>query len=171
MVVSFFLSSFLPFFLSSFLPSFLSFFLFHSFFLGPHLWHMEVSGLGLNPTTQQHQIWAASATYTAASSNAGSLNWLSQAREPTSLQILVGFSTLWATMGTPRWDFIQFYDFTICFFYLKCMKESNYDPNVSPMFLFNASIIFHPWINHSLLKYYPTVKHLDWLGFTYYRKG
>ena len=41
-------------------------------FLGPHLWHMEVSSLGSNrsyscqhtPQPQQHRIWATSATYT-----------------------------------------------------------------------------------------------------------
>ena len=49
--------------------------------LGPHLWHMEISRLGVQselsywPTAQpqQHQIQGASVTYTTAHSNARSL--------------------------------------------------------------------------------------------------
>ena len=57
------------------------FFPFLFFSLGPHLWHMEVSRLGvqselqLQPTPQpgQHWIQATSVIYTAACGNAGSL--------------------------------------------------------------------------------------------------
>ena len=50
-------------------------------FLQPHLWHMEVSGLGVQselqlpaciPQPQQHGIPAVSATYTTAHGNMGS---------------------------------------------------------------------------------------------------
>ena len=55
------------------------------------------------PQPQQHQIWATSVTYTAAHSKAGSLTHLvGPGIEPTSLWILVGFVTRWATTGTPK---------------------------------------------------------------------
>ena len=76
-----------------------TFFVFFSF-LGPHLWHMEVPRLGLNqnrswqPRPQPHRIWAASATYTEAHGNTGSLtHWVRPRIEPASSWILVGFVT------------------------------------------------------------------------------
>ena len=59
------------------------FFFFLFFFLRPHLQHMEVSRIGVEselhlrsmPQTQQHWIRAASATYTTACSNVGSLTY------------------------------------------------------------------------------------------------
>ena len=58
------------------------FFLFHFSFLGSHLQHMKVLRLGVKsenrssscqPQPQQHQIWAASETYTTAHGNTRSL--------------------------------------------------------------------------------------------------
>ena len=50
---------------------------------------------------------AASVTYIAGCSNAGSLtHWEKPGIEPTSLWILVVFLTCWATMGTPSQVFI-----------------------------------------------------------------
>ena len=81
------------------------------FMLQPHQWHMEVPRLGFNqscncwptPQPQQHRIWAASAIYTSAHGNSGSLTkWVRPAVEPTSLWIVVAFFTCWATTGTPR---------------------------------------------------------------------
>ena len=64
---------------------------FFFFFSGLHLWHVEVPRLGdeselqpwPTPQPQQHQIWATSATYSAAQSNAGSLTQLNEARDGT----------------------------------------------------------------------------------------
>ena len=78
------------------------------FFLGLHLQHMEVPRLGVKSELQlpqQHQIRAASVTYTTAHSNAGSLtHWMRPGIKPASSQILVGFLSYWATIGTPiKW--------------------------------------------------------------------
>ena len=66
------------------MPQFLQcgLFFFLPFFLGPHLWHMEVPRLGClirtvaaglhTPQPQQRGIQATPATYTTAHSNAGS---------------------------------------------------------------------------------------------------
>ena len=55
------------------------------------------------PQPQQCQIWAASATYTTAHSNAGSLtHWVRPGMEPATLWFLVGFVNHWATTGTPE---------------------------------------------------------------------
>ena len=59
-----------------------------SFFIGSHLWHMEVPRLGLKSelqlpgytTPQQHHIQASSVTYTAAHGNARSLTHWTQTR-------------------------------------------------------------------------------------------
>ena len=63
---------------SSYMPHF---FFWSFFFLGPHLWHMEVPRLGVEaelscqptPQPQPFQIQATSATYTTAHSNTRSL--------------------------------------------------------------------------------------------------
>ena len=69
-------------------------------FLGPHTQHMEVPRLGVEwsyscwpiPQLQQCQIWASSATYTTAHSNARSLtHWARPGTEPTTSWFLVGF--------------------------------------------------------------------------------
>ena len=50
----------------------------------------------------QSRIRAPSLNYTTAHGNTGSLiHWVKSGIEPTSSWILVGFVTLWATMGTP----------------------------------------------------------------------
>ena len=54
------------------------------------------------PQSQQRPIWAASATYPAACSNAGSLtHGVRPGIESESSRILVGFLTYWATTQTP----------------------------------------------------------------------
>ena len=79
----------------------ISFFL---FFLGLHLWHMEVPGLGFElqlqpiPQLQPHQIPAASVTYAAAYGNIGSLTHC-EARDWTCIL------RDWATAGTPGLNF------------------------------------------------------------------
>ena len=69
------------------------FFFFFFFCLEPHLWYVEVPGLGgksqlqvrATPQPQQHQNWTTSAPHTAACSNARSLNhWVRPGIEPTS---------------------------------------------------------------------------------------
>ena len=53
-------------------------------------------------SSQPHQIWATSATYTTAHGNAGSLtHWGRPGSEPVSSWIVAGFLTHWATAGTP----------------------------------------------------------------------
>ena len=77
---------------------------FFFFFLGPHLWHLEVPRLrsilscGCQRTPQSqpqpHQIWAMSTTCTTAHGNAGSLtHWVRLGVEPASSWILVGFAS------------------------------------------------------------------------------
>ena len=67
------------------------------FFLWPYLQHMKVPGLGVEselqvepiPQPQQHQIQAASTTYTSDCSNARSLtHWARPGTKPTSLRTL-----------------------------------------------------------------------------------
>ena len=79
-------------------------------FLWPHLWHMDVPGLGVKselklkpiPQSQRHRIQATSSTCTTACSNARSLtHWKRPGIEPASSWIPVRFSTHWATMRTP----------------------------------------------------------------------
>ena len=79
---------------------------FYFFFLGPHLQHMEVPGLGVKLELQLPAYTtataAAPATYTEAFNNAGSLAHLTEAR--VQIRVLmhphghhVGFLTHWAT--------------------------------------------------------------------------
>ena len=76
-----------------------------------HLWHMEIPGLGVlldapKPQPQQCQLWAASATYTAASGNTRPLtHWSRPGSEPHPQGHYVRFLTYWATKGTPRFFF------------------------------------------------------------------
>ena len=86
-------------------------------FLGPHLRHVEVPGLGFEwscncqPTSQpqQRRIWAASVTYATACSNERSLtNWARPGIEPSFSWILVRFLNYWATTGTPEKYFLHF---------------------------------------------------------------
>ena len=66
---------------------------------------IRAAAVGLCPQPQQCKIWAASVTYTAAYSNAGSLtDWARPGIKPTSSLIRVGFLTHWATIETPRND-------------------------------------------------------------------
>ena len=65
--------------------------------------HMGVPRLGLKLELQllAHRILGASATYNTAQSNTGSLtHWVRPEIKPTSLWIVVGFITYWATTGT-----------------------------------------------------------------------
>ena len=75
---------------------------------------MEVPKLGSNwsyscltlPKPQQCKIWAASAIYTAAWDNVGSLNlWARPGIKPESSWILVGFLTSWV----PIWNTLSFF--------------------------------------------------------------
>ena len=69
-------------------------FFFFPFFLGPHLRHMEVPGLGVEFELQLLACATVSATNTAAHGNTQILNTLSKARAQTHIpMILVGFLT------------------------------------------------------------------------------
>ena len=58
---------------------------------------------GLHHGSQQHGIWAASATYTTANSNIISLtHWAGSRIKPESSRMLVGFVNCWAMMGTTK---------------------------------------------------------------------
>ena len=95
---------------------FILFFVFFPF-LGLLPQHMEVPRprgwigaitAGLCPQPQQLGIWAMSATYTTAHSNAGSLtHWARPGIQPETSWFLVGFVNHWAMMGTPGscWNF------------------------------------------------------------------
>ena len=62
----------------------------------------QARGLWPTPQTKQHGIWAMSATYTTAHSNARSLtHWGRPGIKPTTSWFLVGFINNWATMVTP----------------------------------------------------------------------
>ena len=86
----------------------------HSFFfvfLGPHPWHTEAPRLGLElglypwptPQPQQHQIRAASVTYTTAHGNAVSLiHWARPGIKPVSSWILVRFVSTEPQRELPR---------------------------------------------------------------------
>ena len=75
------------------------------YFLGPHLWPMEVPRLGVKlelqlPQPQQCGIQMESVTYTTAHSNAESLtHWTRPGIEPASSWILVVFVT-----SEPQWE-------------------------------------------------------------------
>ena len=61
-----------------------------------------IAAAGLCHGQKQHQIRAASTTYTAACSNSSSLtHWVRSRIEPTSSWIPVGFLFHWTTTGTP----------------------------------------------------------------------
>ena len=84
------------------------FFLFFLPLLGPLLQHMEVPRLGVEsePQPQQRRIWAASATYTTAHSNTGSLtHWARAGIEPATSWLLLGFINHCAMTGTPNVTF------------------------------------------------------------------
>ena len=79
-------------------------------FLGLHLWHMEVPRLGVKSELQLPAYTTATATpdlscvraNTIAHVNAGSLtHWVRPGIEPAFSWIIVGFITHWATRGTP----------------------------------------------------------------------
>ena len=79
---------------------------------------MEVSSLGVElelqlrplPQPQQCQIWAASVTYTAACSNAGSLtHWVRPGMEPTSSWTLCQVLNLLSHEGTPSTLYSYFF--------------------------------------------------------------
>ena len=72
----------------------------------------------LMPQPQPRRIWAASATYTTAHSNTGSLTHGARPGiEPVSSWMLVRFTNSWATMGTPPAYFlwIQLLKYTLKF--------------------------------------------------------
>ena len=81
-----------------------------TFVLGLHLQYMETTRLRsiwkyscqTTPQPQQHQIWAASVTYTTAYGNARSLtHWARPGIEPASSWFLVRFVNPCAMTGTP----------------------------------------------------------------------
>ena len=73
---------------------------FLSFFLGPHLKHIEVPRLGVQLELQLLvQIWAVSVTYPAAHGNAGPLSKSKDRTCPLMDTSRIRFC--WATMGTP----------------------------------------------------------------------
>ena len=85
------------------------------FFSGPHPRHMEVPSYGSNwsysrrptPQPQQCQIWAASASYTTAHSNTGSLTHRARpGMEPTTSWFLVGFISTIPWRELPKWSFL-----------------------------------------------------------------
>ena len=97
-------------------------FFFFFFFLGPHLWRMEVSGLGVESELQLLAYVTATATecpsyicnlHTTAHHNTGSFNPRSEARDQT--RILMDTSWVryrWTTRGSPPrviWIFQAFY--------------------------------------------------------------
>ena len=60
---------------------------------------------GLHPQPQQHQIWAASVTYTTAHGNVRSLiHWARPGIEPTTSRFLVGFVST-----APQWECLIMY--------------------------------------------------------------
>ena len=78
-----------------------SFFFF--FFLGPHLWHMEVPSLGIKLKLQlsAYTTVTGAVTYTATWGKGESLiPWARPGIKSSSSWILVRFLTCWATMGT-----------------------------------------------------------------------
>ena len=85
---------------------------FFSFFVRPHLWHMEIPWLGvklelqLQPKAQlqQHHIQAASLTYDTACGNARSLT---QGSKLHPLGYYIWFLTHWAKTGTPKLSLIR----------------------------------------------------------------
>ena len=92
-----------------------SFFL--SFFLGLHLQHMEVTGLGVKlevpllANTTVTATWDPSCAcdLTTSHGNTGSpTHWARPEIEAASSWILVGFVIYWATVGTPWIPFISF---------------------------------------------------------------
>ena len=87
------------------------FFFFFLSFQGPTCGIRRFPGLQSNrsyscrrmPEPPQRQIPAASATYTTAHGNAGSLtHWARPGIEPASSRFLVGFINCWATTRTPK---------------------------------------------------------------------
>ena len=89
--------------------------LFFGLFLGPHPRPMDSQARGSNrscscrptPESQQHGLPAASATYTTAHGNSGSLtHWVRPGVESASSWMLVGFVNHWTTMGTPNIFFL-----------------------------------------------------------------
>ena len=98
-------------------------------FVERHLWHMEVPRLEVKSkqqllayatvTNQQCQIWVVSVTSATAWSGAGSLtHWARPGIKPTSLWILVGFLTGWATTGNSQ----------LKYFYMKLLDTSILSP-------------------------------------------
>ena len=66
------------------------------------------------PTPQPQGIWAASATYTTAHSNARSLtHWARLGIKPESSWMLVGFANSWATSGTLEQSIIKSISFNL----------------------------------------------------------
>ena len=89
--------SLLDFFLK--LLQFLSLFFFF-FFLGPHLWRMEVPRLGVESELWLLAYTTATATYTTAHDNAGSLtHWARPEINPVSSWMLVRFVS-----AEPQWE-------------------------------------------------------------------
>ena len=121
--------------------------------------HMEVPRIGvewelqLQPTAQpqQNQIQATSVTYVTACGNTRSLTqWVRPGIEPASSWMIVGFSTCWATTGTPKkiYSCIEFYFKALP---IKVMEQSEKLYQVDSHSLFHR-ILFKPEISciHSL---------------------
>ena len=97
-------------------PIFFFFFVFRATPAAYVIWQIEVPRLAVNysyscrPTPEPQQCWirAASATYTTAQGNAGSLtHWARSGIKPLSLWILVEFVNRWVMMGTPPYQIVQ----------------------------------------------------------------
>ena len=91
----------------------MSFLFFSLFFLGLHLWHVEVpkarGWIGVVATSLCHSqgFQAVSATYTSARGNIWTLtHWARPGIEPASSWILVGFITPWDATGTLKCSFL-----------------------------------------------------------------
>ena len=130
-------------------------FLFFFFFKGWHVQHKEVPRLGIESElqlTQQCQIQAASATYTTAHSNTGSLtHWMGSGTELVSSGILVEFIT-----SEPHGNTLVF---------LKISKEFSYEEWVKDLVLSLQWLglllghRFNPWPkNFHMLQVWPKKK-------------
>ena len=137
----------------------LHFFFLSFVFIGPNLRHMEVPRHGLNqscsrwptPQPQQHRIWAASATYTTAHSNARSLtHWARPRIEPLTSWLLVEFVNHWATMGAPNLHILKlcvsfsYYVSSLLYFIARFLPElSRFSDFTDQSILLNVRISLH----------------------------
>ena len=123
---------------------------------------MEVPRLGSNwscsswpmPQPQQHQIWAVSATWTTAHSNAGSLTQRARPGiEPTTSWFLVGFVS-----AAPWWELLQRH-FNSNWFWKKpgallhTNLESGSQTNEGNRLWATLKVLKHHYLSHFLVKF------------------